>query len=209
MPWPVAGVGVDLRWLRDDRAGVLHVSRRRRILCAAGVAAADLRWARQPHRTANKSVKVLQATLYLWGNHGCSVLWYANLHLGLLTRPYCAWLVLKANHVPGCVSRCAFESPAVLTFSRLIDSACRALRAIANTRVAHVVLRVQALTLKLSSWSANLLVCSEFCPALPPQRGLCLFPVRLGLAEHRPSLHTYSSICGTLFVCVLELSLNS
>ena len=37
----------------------------------------------------------------------------ANLHL--LTRPYCAWPVLKANHIPGCVSRCAFESPAVLT----------------------------------------------------------------------------------------------
>ena len=69
------GVGVDLRWRRDDRAGVLHVSRRRRILCTAGVTAADLRWARQPHRIADKSVKGLQATLYLWGNHGCSVLW--------------------------------------------------------------------------------------------------------------------------------------
>ena len=43
---------------------------------------------------------------------------YANLHL--LTRPYCAWPVLKANHIPGCVSRCAFESPAVLTCFRLM-----------------------------------------------------------------------------------------
>ena len=45
----------------ETTAGVLH--------------AADLRWARQPHRIADKSVKGLQATLYLWDNHGCSVLW--------------------------------------------------------------------------------------------------------------------------------------
>ena len=80
--------------------------------------------------------------------------------------------VFRVRALPFGASRAVYaflrvESPAVLTFSRLIDSASDA-----NTHVAHVVLRVQALTLKLSRWSTNLLVCSEFCPALPPQRGL-------------------------------------
>ena len=68
----------------------------------------------------------------------------------------------------------------MLTCSRLVDSACRALRAIANTRVAHVVLHSQEVVLKFPVGKPTVegslcLFVSEFFPALPAQRGLWVF----------------------------------
>ena len=62
-----------------------------------------------------------------------SQMFFANPHL--LTRPYCTWPVLKANHVPGCVSRYASEPPAVLTCSRLMTL----LVVLCMTRMLHML----------------------------------------------------------------------
>ena len=143
---------------------------------------------------------------------------YANLHL--LTRPYCAWPVLKANHIPGCVSRCAFESPAVLTCFRLMtllvvlcSSACHCEHAFCTCCAARSRVDPQAFQLVSQQLRATSACLSQnFAP--PSRRkegcGLVFFFVCQGVCVFVPSTECHCSftckacsfrICLFFFVC--------